>query len=99
MASPLRRTIQTAVEGFTPALLRPNVPLLLVPQAQEISDKPCDTGHEREELEIEIEKILGEEASEAGFDPKRIDYSILEPGWSKKVCRSPRLIPTWVSKC
>lgn len=90
MASPLRRTIQTAIEGFTPALLRPDVPLLLVPQAQEISDKPCDTGYEREELEIEIKKILGEEATEGGFDPRRIDYSVLEPGWSKKVFRFTR---------
>ncbi|KAG4415033.1 hypothetical protein IFR04_011854 [Cadophora malorum] len=84
MASPLRRTIQTAIESFTPALLRPGVQLLLLPQAQEISNKPCDTGFEKEELEAEIKKILGEEASEGGFDPKRIDYSVLEPGWSKK---------------
>ncbi|KAL2065893.1 hypothetical protein VTL71DRAFT_3563 [Oculimacula yallundae] len=84
MASPLRRTIQTAIEGFGPALLRPGVQLLLLPQAQEISDKPCDTGFEREELEHELTILLDEEASQEGFDSKRIDYSILEPGWSKK---------------
>tara|TARA_R110002060_G_scaffold58226_2_gene68294 strand:- start:962 stop:1405 length:444 start_codon:yes stop_codon:yes gene_type:complete len=93
MASPLRRTIQTAIESFTPALLRPGVQLLLLPQAQEISNKPCDTGFEKEELEAEIKKILGEEASEGGFDPKRIDYSVLEPGWSKKVNYSSLSLP------
>jgi len=84
MASPLRRAIQTAIEGFLPALLRPEVNLLLVPQAQEISSKPCDVGFEREELEREMRGIIGEEAKEGGFDARRIDYGWLEKGWSKK---------------
>ncbi|CZT04828.1 hypothetical protein WAI453_007645 [Rhynchosporium graminicola] len=84
LASPLRRTIQTAIESFTPALLRPGVRLLLVPQAQEISNKPCDTGFEREELERELEALIEEKSSDGGFDSNKIDYSILEPGWSKK---------------
>jgi hypothetical protein len=85
MASPLRRAIQTAIESFSPALLKPEVPFLLVPGAQEISGKPCDVGFEREELEAELKKILAVEAGDIGFDPKRIDYGILESGWSSKV--------------
>lgn len=58
---------------------------LLVPLAQEISAKPCDVGHEREDLEKEMTRLLSEEGKEVGFDPERIDYSILEEGWSLKV--------------
>ncbi len=81
----MRRTIQTAIESFSPALLRPEVSFLLVPQAQEISSHPCDVGLDREELEEEVKKILGEEGRDGGFDAARIDYGILEEGWNKKV--------------
>ncbi|KAF8859758.1 phosphoglycerate mutase family protein-like protein [Acephala macrosclerotiorum] len=84
LSSPLRRAIQTAIHSFSPALLRPEVKFLLVPLAQEISAKPCDVGHEREDLEKELKRLLSEEGKEEGFDPKRIDYSILEEGWSLK---------------
>jgi hypothetical protein len=87
MASPLTRAIETAVLGFEPALKKDYVNLLLVPQAQEISDKPCDTGLEREELESEMERILVAADGEASFDLSRIDYGILEPGWNSKVWR------------
>lgn len=81
MASPLKRTIQTAVESFTPALARPDVSLLLVPLAQEISAAPCDVGYEKEELEGRIENDL----TESGLESSRVDYTMLEPGWSGKV--------------
>ncbi|CZR58477.1 uncharacterized protein PAC_08369 [Phialocephala subalpina] len=84
LSSPLRRAIQTAVHSFTPAILRPEVKLLLVPLAQEISAKPCDVGHEREDLEKEMKRLLSNEGQELGFDAERIDYSILEEGWSSK---------------
>lgn len=95
MASPLRRTIQTAIESFAPALLRPGVKFFLVPQAQEISAKPCDTGFEREELEVEVGEILGQEAKQGGFDVGRIDWSVLEEGWSKKVSKDDVLGLVW----
>jgi hypothetical protein len=85
LASPLRRAIQTAIEGFSPALVRPEVKLLLLPSAQEISAEPCDVGHEREDLEREMRILLAKEGKE-GFDVKKIDYSILNNGWSRKVC-------------
>ncbi|KAE8444330.1 hypothetical protein EG329_000640 [Mollisiaceae sp. DMI_Dod_QoI] len=84
LSSPLRRAIQTAIHSFAPALLRPDINLMLVPLAQEISAKPCDVGHEREDLEKEIKRLLSEEGREVGFDASRIDYSILEEGWSLK---------------
>jgi hypothetical protein len=85
LASPLRRAIQTAIESFSPALVRPEVKLLLVPAAQEISAKPCDIGHEREDLEREMRMVLSKEGEE-GFNVEKIDYSIVEDGWSRKVC-------------
>ena len=83
MASPLRRAIQTAMIAFASALQNPDVPFLLVPQAQEISAKPCDVGFEQEELELEVPKLVG--SNEVRFDVGRIDYSILERGWNSKV--------------
>ncbi|KUJ13857.1 phosphoglycerate mutase family protein-like protein [Mollisia scopiformis] len=84
LSSPLRRAIQTAIHSFAPALLRPDVNFLLVPLAQEISAKPCDVGHERDELREEMGRLLSAEGKEIGFDGGRIDYSILDEGWSSK---------------
>jgi broad specificity phosphatase PhoE len=82
MVSSLRRTVQTAVLGLAPALKRKEVPFLLVPQAQEISDKPCDTGTDPVELKVALGEIFAEEY---GFYAERIDYGILEEGWNSKV--------------
>jgi hypothetical protein len=81
MASPMKRTIETAILGFAPSLSKPDVSFILVPQAQEISAFPCDVGHEREDLEARIEDAL----AEAGLDKDRVDFSILEPKWTEKV--------------
>lgn len=61
MASSLRRTVQTAVLGMRGVLKRKDVPFLLVPQAQEISAKPCDTGTDPENLKIALSEIFEEE--------------------------------------
>ncbi|TVY55549.1 putative phosphatase SPAC5H10.03 [Lachnellula cervina] len=82
MASPLCRTVQTAVLGLRGVLQRKEVPFLLVPQAQEISDKPCDTGTDAADLKGALAEIFEEE--EYGFDAGRIDFSLLEEGWNSK---------------
>ena len=85
MASGLRRTIQTAVTAFAPALARPEVPLLLVPMAQEISAKPCDVGTDRKELEASMDDVLKD--VDIKFEHVgRIDYTLLRDGWNSKVC-------------
>jgi hypothetical protein len=84
MASGLRRTIQTAVTAFAPTLARPEVPLLLVPMAQEISAKPCDTGTDAGDLEKGMDAVLRD--VDVKFEHVgRIDYSLLEEGWNGKV--------------
>ncbi|KAK9259525.1 histidine phosphatase superfamily, partial [Lipomyces tetrasporus] len=54
LASPLRRTIQTASYAFASVLKKSNVAFVLVPQAQEISALACDVGQERSVLEEEL---------------------------------------------
>jgi hypothetical protein len=83
MASPLRRAIQTAIYSFAPVLRKSAVQLVLVPQAQEISADPCDTGLEPEQLKSLLQIITDDEKVE--FDSDRTDYSILAPGWNNKV--------------
>ncbi|EPE33227.1 Phosphoglycerate mutase-like protein [Glarea lozoyensis ATCC 20868] len=51
VASPLRRTIQTAVYSFGPVLAKTG--LILLPDAQEVSGMPCNIGLDRKDLEIE----------------------------------------------
>lgn len=82
MSSPLRRAIQTASFAFGPAIRRQNVPYLLVPLGQEISDLQCDLGHSRQELEPQLPDLLSEGID---FDRSKIDFSLLEDGWNTKV--------------
>ncbi|RDL38594.1 Phosphoglycerate mutase-like protein [Venustampulla echinocandica] len=83
LASPLRRTIQTAVTAFGSVLSRPEVPLLLVPLAQEISARPCDTGTDPEVLEAAMQDVLVNVDVKVNLDG-RIDYGLLEEGWNGK---------------
>ncbi|RYP23856.1 hypothetical protein DL765_000933 [Monosporascus sp. GIB2] len=73
-ASPLRRTLQTALLGFGPALARlggASRGLVCLPQAQECNDLPCDTGSDRSALEADPEF--------AG-----IDFAGLPDDWTSK---------------
>ncbi|RYP13931.1 hypothetical protein DL767_010523 [Monosporascus sp. MG133] len=77
-SSPLRRTLQTALLGFGPALARlggggsgASRALVCLPQAQECNDLPCDTGSDRATLEADPEF--------AG-----IDFAGLPDDWTSK---------------
>ncbi|KAK9241758.1 histidine phosphatase superfamily [Lipomyces tetrasporus] len=61
LASPLRRTIQTAPYAFASVLKNSNVAFVLVPQAQEISALACDVGQERSVLEEELPNLITNE--------------------------------------
>lgn len=54
MASPIRRTIQTALIGLAPAIDKRGLKVLLVPRAQETSCKPSDTGSSVSKLKEEF---------------------------------------------
>lgn len=51
VASPLRRTMYTALLSFAPAIQDKHLHVMALPELQETSDLPCDTGSDVPELE------------------------------------------------
>ncbi|KAL1966934.1 hypothetical protein VTN77DRAFT_3678 [Rasamsonia byssochlamydoides] len=73
-ASPLRRTIYTALLSFEPVFkARKDMKLIALPEAQETSDVPCDTGSDPDALKKEFE--------ERGSP---VDLSLVQDGWNSK---------------
>jgi hypothetical protein len=72
IASPLRRTLRTALLAFSQPLQRLGRPVIALPHIQETTGLPCDTGSE-----------LG--AISGDFDGLPIDWSQVEIGWQVKV--------------
>jgi broad specificity phosphatase PhoE len=73
-ASPFRRTIQTAQLAFEPCLKR-GMRIVCLPDAQEATAAPSDTGSSVEELR-------------ARFGEREVDYSNMEPLWYEKTGRN-----------
>ncbi|KAJ5993851.1 hypothetical protein N7451_009575 [Penicillium sp. IBT 35674x] len=74
-ASPLRRTIYTALESFEPVFqAHPEFKLIALPDLQETSDVPCDTGSEPKTLQQE-------------FAGKNVDLDMVHDGWNSKTGR------------
>ncbi|KAK5724927.1 hypothetical protein LTR17_013416 [Elasticomyces elasticus] len=70
--SPLTRTVQTTRSGWGPAIKRLGVDnVIMLPQAQEVNDFPCDTGRPRKEVE-----------GESHFEG--LDLSPLTDDWTSK---------------
>lgn len=67
VASPLKRTIYTALLSFPDA----HLPIITLPELQETSDQPCDTGSTKAELEKE-------------FAGKHVDFAMVGEGWNSK---------------
>ncbi|CAO2655522.1 Nn.00g043250.m01.CDS01 [Neocucurbitaria sp. VM-36] len=83
-ASPLRRTIQTAALSFGPALSRKEVPFVLLPVLQEVSDIGCDVGiaDSAEDVQRFLPEIFAE--GELEFDISKLDASAVTKGWNSK---------------
>jgi broad specificity phosphatase PhoE len=100
VASPLRRTIQTAVLSFGPVLTRKEVPFLLHPNAQEVSERNCNVGFAKERLKHEVPKMF--EGIDLDFDVvERMDVEGVVEGWNSKVCYPNRYcveLP-WLTGC
>ncbi|RMZ03440.1 hypothetical protein D0860_06800 [Hortaea werneckii] len=71
VASPIRRTVYTALLGFGSDLDRKSLNVIAMPELQETSDLPCDTGSSPEDLAKE-------------FDGKPVDLGLVQPGWNSK---------------
>ncbi|KAI0972039.1 histidine phosphatase superfamily [Xylaria arbuscula] len=74
LASPLQRTIQTALALF-PAYTESNKRITLLPQLQEVGNTRSDTGNSREYLENKYGAVL--------------EYSFITPDWTEKGGESP----------
>ncbi|KAH1691129.1 hypothetical protein KXV95_005950 [Aspergillus fumigatus] len=76
-ASPLRRTIYTAYQSFQPVLEKhKDMKIVLLPDVQETSDVPCDTGSDPEVLRKEMEE-----------QEIPVDMSLVQEGWNSKTGR------------
>lgn len=71
VCSPLKRTIYTTLLGFQPEIERGVVPIVALPEAQETSDMPCDTGLDP--------SVLAKD-----FENEPIDFSRVTEGWNSK---------------
>ena len=70
VASPLRRTIYTALYGFHP-LIEEGMRIIALPELCETADVPCDTGSDIELLREEMKN-------------KPVDLSMVKAGWNVK---------------
>ncbi|KAM0351781.1 hypothetical protein ACHAPU_002293 [Fusarium lateritium] len=70
VASPLRRTIQTALLAF-PSQLESGLQVLALPEVQEASNLLCDTGSDLSAIKAEFENLP-------------VDLRLVEPGWQIK---------------
>ncbi|CAI6325460.1 unnamed protein product [Periconia digitata] len=82
LASPLRRTVQTASYSFGPTLARDEVPFVLVPELQEVANSGADTGTDAEILDKTYEEMF--KGEDLGFDLQKIDRSRVKEGWNSK---------------
>lgn len=83
LASPLRRTIQTAAYTFAPELEKRQIPLVLVPKAQEISSLACDIGYDAEVTISEAPKLIADAAP--SWDASNLDTTLVDESWNSKV--------------
>ncbi|OJJ36193.1 hypothetical protein ASPWEDRAFT_134914 [Aspergillus wentii DTO 134E9] len=90
LASPLKRTIQTAAYVFAPTLEERQLPLVLVPNAQEISHLTCDLGDDQNIIKGKAPEIVSQAAPK--YDTANIDSSLVGVDWnSKQGIYAPRL--------
>ncbi|KXL44553.1 hypothetical protein M433DRAFT_154956 [Acidomyces richmondensis BFW] len=72
IASPIKRTMYTALLTFASDLsANKNLHVIALPELQETSDLPCDTGSAVEDLQSE-------------FAGKPVDLSLVKAGWNSK---------------
>ncbi|KAJ9620256.1 hypothetical protein H2203_008021 [Taxawa tesnikishii (nom. ined.)] len=71
VASPIKRTVYTALLSFASVIKSKNLKVIALPELQETSDLPCDTGSSVEEVERE-------------FSGQPVDLSLLHADWNNK---------------
>lgn len=71
VASPIKRTVYTALLSFENTISNKKMTVITLPELQETSDAPCDTGSDKAELERE-------------FEGQPVDLALVVPGWNVK---------------
>lgn len=86
VTSPLRRTLQTTLIGFRPALTRvPPVPTVALAHLQECNDHPCDTGSSKAELEADPElKLFDFSGLSDDWNGKQGIYAANDAAWTER---------------
>jgi broad specificity phosphatase PhoE len=74
VASPLRRTLYTALLSFEDDIKNKNITVVALPDTQETSDLPCDTG-------VPVQDLAHE------FEGQPVDLSLLDETWGQKQSR------------
>ena len=67
----MKRTLNTALLGFGQDIDQKGLKIIALPELQETSDLPCDTGSAPEELAKE-------------FEGKPVDFQLVHPDWNVK---------------
>jgi broad specificity phosphatase PhoE len=83
LASPLRRTIQTAAYVFAPELEKRQIPIILVPNAQEISPFACDLGSDAGVVKSEAPTLIAD--ASPSWDAVNLDTTLVNESWNSKV--------------
>ena len=78
VASPLKRTMHTALICFRSIIARKNLRVIALPEVQEMSNMPCDIGSSLEELEREFNDQpvdLSRVAAQSEWTSKKGDWA------------------------
>ncbi|KAJ5398024.1 phosphoglycerate mutase family protein-like protein [Penicillium cosmopolitanum] len=90
IASPLRRAIQTAAFTFAPELEKRQLPIILAPDAQEISFLPCDLGHDADVIKMQAPDLIAKAVP--SYNVLNLDTTLVDESWnSKKGIQAPNL--------
>ncbi|KAH8171068.1 histidine phosphatase superfamily (branch 1) domain-containing protein [Sarocladium implicatum] len=88
IASPIRRTLYTALNAFYPLPSSPTDPIIALDLIQEVSDSPCDTGSEIEKLREEFGEKVDLARVREGWNDKKNTQSWAEPTVVKLTARA-----------
>ena len=88
VASPIRRTLYTALNTFYPLPSHSENPIIALDLIQEVSDSPCDTGSEIEKLREEFGGKVDLEKVRKGWNDKKNPESWAEPTVTKLMARA-----------
>lgn len=88
VASPLKRTIYTALNSFPEVIAKRKLKVIAIPELQETSDLPCDTGSRIDELKREF-----------ADQPVSLDLLESQPDWYSKKGRWAAAAPAIEERC